>query len=349
MKQHFLQSPTWEAYEQLEGNQTFRLKGQDYEAMAVLKSTPVGNYLFCPYGPSVDSDSGLKHAIDALKSLAREQKAFFIRIEPTLSTAKITDLGLKKSHDLDPAHTWMLDLDASEDELLGNMESRKVRYWRNSSKKGISLRQSTNPDDITILSRLLEQLGDKDNFIPQNENHLRNQLKSGFATLYIAEIDSEPTENKSENKSEVKDDKSEATRKKLEAKTTNSETTNEKIEIKEAKKPIAAALIYDYGDTRFYAHAAADGEYRKLVPGTVILIQMILDAKNSGKKHYDFWGMTTSNDPKHPWYGFTQYKKSFGGYQVDYAGTWDLPLNKAKYLLYNCIRKINRLVRKIKH
>ncbi len=23
--------------------------------------------------------------------------------------------------------------------------------------------------------------------------------------------------------------------------------------------------------------------------------------------------MTTSEDPKHPWYGFTQYKKSFGG------------------------------------
>lgn len=346
MKQHFLQSPTWEAYEQLEGNQTFRLKGQDYEALAVLKSTPVGNYLFCPYGPAVKSKEGLTNALDALKVLAREQKAFFIRIEPVIpvtnqaadtSTTSVSplhftpdefkQLGLKKSHDLDPAHTWMLDLGASEADLLNNMESRKVRYWRNASKKGITLRQSTNPDDITILARLLEQLGDKDNFIPQNEKHLRGQLESGFATLYIAEISEQATPSNAPNSTEKP--------------TENSDS--------QEKKPIAAALIYDHDDTRFYAHAAADNDYRKLVPGTVILIQMILDAKNSGKKHYDFWGMTTSEDPKHPWYGFTQYKKSFGGYQVDYAGTWDLPLNTAKYHLYGLIRKANRLARKIKH
>lgn len=323
MKQHFLQSPLWEAYEQLEGNQTFRLKGSGYEAMAVLKSTPFGNYLFCPYGPSAENAAGFHNSLSDLKKLAREKNAFFIRIEPifpvtseenhsitgfSLQPSDMKKLGFKKSHDLDPAHTWMLDLDKSEEELLEAMESRKVRYWRNHLKKNITLRQSKNPEDISILTKLLADLGDRDNFIPQNENHLKNQLKSGFATLYIADIEEEGK-----------------------------------------KKPIAAALIYDYEDTRFYAHAAADNAYRKLVPGTIILIQMILDAKNSGQKHYDFWGMTTSTDPNHPWYGFTQYKKSFGGYEVDYAGTWDLPLKPFKYFVYNLIRKANRLLRKIKH
>ncbi len=311
MKKHFLQSPDWEAYEQLENHQTFNLEGKDYSAMLMLEKTPFGDYLFCPYGPTVTNLAGLKNALSNLTNFAQKHKAFFIRIEPTLpldeqsiTTKDFETLGLIKSHDLDPAHTWMLDLTIPEDELLKGMESRKVRYWRGREKRGVTIRQSHNPDEITILTTFLQALGDKDSFIPQNESHLKNQLKCNFATLYIAEIDS---------------------------------------------KPIAAALIYDYDNTRYYAHAAADAEYRKIVPGTIILIQMIIDAKNNGITTFDFWGMTPSEDKNHPWYGFTQYKKSFGGYQVDYSGTWDLPIDKAKYQAYKVARKLNRIKRKLKH
>lgn len=306
MNSHFLQSPAWEAYEHLENHRTFRLEGDGFSAMTILESTPFGNYLFCPYGPTFADESSLENPLLALTELAKEQHAFFIRLEPTtpLTPTLIQKLHLKKSHDLDPAHTWMLDLTPSEADLLKNMESRKVRYWRNYPKRNISIRQSHDPAEITILTNLLEALGDKDNFIPQNRQHLENQLKCDFATLYIAELD---------------------------------------------QQPIAAALIYDYKNTRYYAHAAADATHRKIVPGTILLIQMILDAKQSGKTIFDFWGMTPSTDPNHPWYGFTQYKKSFGGYQVDYAGTYDLPLSPTKYQLYKALRKLNRFKRKLSH
>ena len=111
---------------------------------------------------------------------------------------------------------------------------------------------------------------------------------------------------------------------------------------------IGIVWVGEHG-VRYYAHAATDEEHRKLMAGTIILIQMIVDAKESGMETYDFWGITTSEDPKHPWYGFTQYKKSFGGEQVDYAGTWDLPVKKARYSLYKIVRKINRAKRKIHH
>ena len=110
----------------------------------------------------------------------------------------------------------------------------------------------------------------------------------------------------------------------------------------------AAALVYDYDGVRYYAHAAADYEHRKLRAGTVLLVQMILDAARAGQQTFDFWGITTSTDPEHPWAGFTQYKKSFGGRQVDYAGTWDLPLNKRKYQLYKTLRQVNLRVRKLR-
>ncbi len=316
---HFLQSSAWEKYEQLERHKTFRVKGEGFNALAVLKTTPLGNYLFCPYGPAAKDKAGLEGALSALRELAKEQKAFFVRVEPTLrlteNSADVVDktdisvddlrkLKLVKSHDLEPAHTWVIDLTCTREELLGNIEKRKVRYWRTHENKNMKIRITKDPEEITILTGMLQALGERDNFTPQDEQHLKNQLKAGFATLYVMELDG---------------------------------------------KPIAATLVHDYGDTRFTMHAAAEADHMKLVPGTILQIQEMLDAQDAGMKKIDFWGMTPSNDPKHPWYGFTQYKKSFGGYQVNYCGTWDLPVNGLKYKMYQVVRKLNRLKRKKRH
>lgn len=321
---HFLQSHEWEIYENLEGEKTFWLEGQGWHALILLKSTPLGNYLYLPYGPALENSEKLGSALEKLKELAQENQAFFIRIEPTLplcsegnsSTDKISfhnksekylskkqlqKLGLKKSHDIDPANTWVIDLPSTPGALLDKMEKDRVRRWRNLDKKGIKIRTSKDPEEITILSGLMQKLSSERKFNPQDENHLKNQLKAGFATLYIAELDGDP---------------------------------------------VAASLVFDYNDTRFAVHAADDPAHHNLRAGVSLTIQKMLDAQAAGKKYYDFWGITTSSNPKHPWYGFTKYKKSYAGRQVDYAGTWDLPLNHGKYAVYQILRKINRLRRK---
>lgn len=305
MKQHFLQSPAWEKYQQLEGYTTYRLSGDDFSALLIEHSTPLGKYLFCPYGPTVKSPASLPAALSALQEFARAHAAFFLRIEPTfpLSSDDIRSLHLVKSHDLDPAHTWILDLTSPESDILDGIDKEKRRLWRIRERKGVTLRHTTDPSETTILTDLLAAVTDKNHFTAQTASHLKNQLKSGFATLYIAEFE---------------------------------------------HKPIAAALVYDHSGTRFYAHAAADYEHRKLSAGATLVIQMILDAKSSGATAFDFWGITPSDDPHHPWYGFTKFKKSFGGHAVDYAGTWDLPLQPLRYKLYQFIRLLNRFTRKLR-
>lgn len=371
MKRHFLQSPAWAEFEKAEGREVFLEKGEGFEYLAVKYQTPLGCYLYCPYGPVVsegaeaakateegvkatdeaakatDKDvkvvGAMKAALDSLVKLAREQKALFIRVEPTvaMSAEEMRKLGLKKSHDLDPAHTWVLDLTQSKDDIMAGIEKRKLRHWRTCGNKGITLRKTQNPEQITVLTDFLKKLGERDHFNPQDEAHLKRQLEAGFATLYIAEVEDKPDADSEKAEAEA-----------------GGGADGEKAEAGEIragglgngpkKVPIAAALIYDYDGVRYYAHAATDEEHRKLMAGTIILIQMIMDAKDEGAKVFDFWGITTSEDPKHPWYGFTQYKKSFGGRQVDYAGTWDLPVSKMKYRLYGMMRKINRALRKSK-
>lgn len=319
MNPHFLQSGAWEKFEQLEGHTTFRLATKQFSALAVLQTTPVGNYLYCPYGPTInpkpDFQANFQAALDELKVLAREQECFFIRIEPTFSIDNndktlfgkkaLSRLGLIKSHDINPAHTWVLDLDIPQNELLKGMRSSNLRYYKSYARKGVTIEQSQDPKDIHILEDLLTGVAKRNHFNLHDQHHLENQLKAGFTTLYVARFEG---------------------------------------------KPVAAALIYDHNGTRFYAHAAKDDSANhNLSAGMAMLVQMIVDAQNAGAKAFDFWGVTTSEDPKHPWYGFTQYKKSFGGHLVSYAGTWDLPLNRPRYRLYQVIRRLNRLKRKLIH
>ncbi|MBR3163833.1 peptidoglycan bridge formation glycyltransferase FemA/FemB family protein [Candidatus Saccharibacteria bacterium] len=305
--QHFLQSPAWQEFQESEGRQTFRLNGSDFDALAILTPTKLGNYLFVPYGPSVASKIGLNNALEALRSLGTQKNAIFIRIEPLdpLEPSQIAHFNLKKTKNIEPQATQILDLTPPADTILKNFSSTNRNRYRNYAKKGLSTRTSKNPDDIAILADLLKGVSANNHFTPHAASYLKNQLKFPFATLYIADYTDE----------------------------------NQK------KTPIAASLVYDDSTTRYYAHAAADYAHRKLSPGNIIVAKMIMDAKDIGKQYFDFWGITLSEDKTDPWYGFTEFKRSFGGTPKIYAGTYDLVINSAKYHAYTALRMINRSFR----
>lgn len=368
---HILQSEAWEECLQKDGEQTHRWAGEGWSALAVQKKTPVGSYLFLPYGPAIlDAEHRTQCLQDALQTLserARSLGCLFVRCEPTfaVNAAQMRSQGLVEAKEIDPKHTWVLDLaDQTEAELLAGMEKNKPRSWRNMANKGMSVRTTQEPAAVTELTRLLAAVGEQDHFTPQAEAHLRHQLEAGFATLYLvdlaeaAETDSADAVSKAALAGGVNPVGATgevalvgAAKKAAPADTTATEAIladATDVDRGVGSQVIAAALVYDYDGVRYYAHAAADYEHRKLRAGTVLLVQMILDAARAGQQTFDFWGITTSTDPQHPWAGFTQYKKSFGGRQVDYAGTWDLPLNKRKYQLYKTLRQVNLRVRKLR-
>jgi lipid II:glycine glycyltransferase (peptidoglycan interpeptide bridge formation enzyme) len=112
--------------------------------------------------------------------------------------------------------------------------------------------------------------------------------------------------------------------------------------------PIAAALAYDSADTRTYAHAALDDSHRKLSAGIPLLVTLMADAKEKGLKHVDLWGVAPEDQPNHKWAGFSAFKKSFGGREVAYPGTWDLPVKKLRYGAYQLARKLREKLRALR-
>ncbi|MBQ3452878.1 peptidoglycan bridge formation glycyltransferase FemA/FemB family protein, partial [Candidatus Saccharibacteria bacterium] len=154
------------------------------------------------------------------------------------------------------------------------------------------------------LLNLQKSLAKKKGINTFSEDYLKTELSQPFSTLYLVRHLDDTT-----NKSEI----------------------------------IAAGLIFDDKTTRYNLQGAQTEAARALHATGILTIQLILDAKAKGLKLFDFWGIAPEGAPdSHPWKGFTNFKKTFAGYEVEHAGTHDIVLKPAKYKLYQALRKINR-------
>lgn len=105
--------------------------------------------------------------------------------------------------------------------------------------------------------------------------------------------------------------------------------------------PISAALCFDFGAVRYYAHAASDPDRgRRLGAGPPLLWQMILDARERGATAFDFWGVVPDGDRDHAWAGFSRFKQGFGGRLLERAGTWEIAIRPLRHRAYTAVRRV---------
>ncbi|MDO8558899.1 MAG: peptidoglycan bridge formation glycyltransferase FemA/FemB family protein, partial [bacterium] len=100
-------------------------------------------------------------------------------------------------------------------------------------------------------------------------------------------------------------------------------------------EPIAAALILIYGDAGYYLHGASDYECHSLMAPYALHWHIIKQLKAEGLKQYDLWGIDARK-----WPGVTRFKLGWSGQTVEYPGSFDLPISKFWYLVYQLARKI---------
>lgn len=71
--------------------------------------------------------------------------------------------------------------------------------------------------------------------------------------------------------------------------------------------------------------------------------QAMLDAKAMGLEYYDLGGSEVSGGGEK---GFTRFKRGFGGEVVEYAGAYDIVINKSLYQVYRFLRSVNKIMKK---
>ena len=305
MKVPITESREWHKLQEDLGETSFFKAEPTYQYLAIKKSTPVGNYLYLPYGPVYEDKKAFKAALSELLELAEVENCIFIRIEPQDEKfPSYAPKTAKKSKDLSPKETWQLDLTGNEDELKARLPSRLLRYYKNHEKNGLSIKTSHNPKDIHYLLDLQKALAKEKGISTFSEKYLATELAQDFATLYVVRYQ-------------------------------NPETNKEEV--------VATGLVFDDKTMRYNLQGAQSETGRGLHATGILTIQLILDAYKDGKTVFDFWGIAPEGAPKnHPWAGFTNFKKTFAGYEVDYAGTYDIILKPAKYNLYKTLRKFRR-------
>lgn len=306
MQSHFLASEAWAKWQQSLGHTTFHVKNQDFEYLAILEANRLNKRLYLPYSPLIKRSQSVEKALSSIEELARQQGAWFVRMEPIgeVAASDLKQHGYHKVKSLQPELTWVLDLSPSEAELLANMKQSNRNLHRNGHKKGLKFELATDDKAIDNLTKLMSATAQHNQVNLRSANHVRRQAK-----LLIAD----------------------------QAARIGQVLLDGKV--------IASALVYDSPTTRYYAFAASDYEHRRLGAGTYLVSHLILDAKQQEMGEFDFYGITDSEDPKHPWYGFTKFKKSFGGKEKRYLGTWEKPIKKIPYAIYRAGLSLYRKLR----
>lgn len=257
-------------------------------------------YWYSPRGLAMDySDPQLVAAV--YQALARHVRRLgvrtaFLRADPNLERghpgeAALDRAGGKKAAIFHQAERcWVLDLVGPEEEQLAHMRSLGMRSdvlkrVKKSRKNGVTVRVSDDPADLEKLLSLLHALDEKKGGIGMHaDDHYREQFArmapAGHQRVFLAELDGQVG---------------------------------------------AANLMGLYGGEASWLHGATamDPGLRKLSPAYQLHLETMgwLSAHRPEVKRYNFWGVLSDENyhEGHPKYGYSHFKRGFGGQKVEYV------------------------------
>lgn len=306
---HLLQSYEWGEAQEAFGEPIFRVavseNGVIFGVATVIVKTFYKNfhYLYCPKGPlfaPTASPETQELLLRAIHEEAQKRGSLFLRVAPELQEKPQWLSGFQKAEQELEPHETLI-LD------LQKTEEELLSEMKSKTRYNIKLAQKKG---VTVASgtdkRFLEI------FLKLNqETSQRDKFTVHKDSYYYSQLDA------------------------------LSASGFMKVYVAHAEgKPVAANLVSFFGHRATYMHGASSNEGRNLMPTFALQWEAIKDAKMLGCKEYDFWGITTSEDPKHTWAGITRFKTGFGGTVVKYIGTYDLPYRRVLATLYRLYRKL---------
>ncbi|MFA7315169.1 MAG: peptidoglycan bridge formation glycyltransferase FemA/FemB family protein [Candidatus Magasanikbacteria bacterium] len=188
----FVQSPQYGAF--------YKTLGENFFILGILKDGELvggslvvttharrGNFLYLPYGPFLPAEhtsEALKVFTDYLKTYAKKNNYSFIRVSPFLEENS-ENIALFKSckYRSAPMHvlaetTWILDIRASEEILLKNMNKNHRNLIRRCEREAVVITQSRDPKDLEGLDQMLEVTARRHNFTKFSRTYIASEFKS---------------------------------------------------------------------------------------------------------------------------------------------------------------------------
>ncbi|MET1059956.1 MAG: peptidoglycan bridge formation glycyltransferase FemA/FemB family protein [Nocardioides sp.] len=98
---------------------------------------------------------------------------------------------------------------------------------------------------------------------------------------------------------------------------------------------VAATIAIRVGGHAWYSYGASSTEKRDVRGSNAVQWAMIRTALAAGADVYDLRGITDTLDADDSHVGLIQFKVGTGGEAVEYAGEWDLPINRVIYKAFD--------------
>lgn len=310
----FMQSWEWADFQKDElGKDVYMLgiySGDDLVSVcsAISEQTRFGAFIECQRGPIISKDFVEEYpdVVKKIVSYFRNKGYIFIRIDPELHITesdiqeKLVRVGfIKAVSNFRPEIVWKLDIsDQNEEDIMKGMRKNSRYSLRKGLKSKLHVRSSKSMDDLEGFVSMIYDLGEKKGFTPLSRSYYRSQFKSLSNDGVI------------------------------------------RLYIAEYEsQPIASALFGFYNGEVSYLHAATTGEHSKTQPAYVLVWKAIQDALELGYESINLWGVLDDDEykPGHADFGFSSFKRGFGGELVKYIGTYEYPFNPIKYRMIRFI------------
>ena len=259
-----------------------------------------GNFWYCPRGIAMDysNHKEVSIAYNTLRQYFKDKRnSAFLRVDPDIvrnadEEEAIDEIKPRKAAMFTQAErVWCVDIQDSEDDQLEWMKQHGMRknipyYIRKSSRSGAAVRISDSPEDLEKLIKILADLRVRKNMVGGNDDHLRKQFSKMAPKGY------------------------------------------EKVVIAEMEgRVVSAALMAIYGREASYLHGASTELFNKLSIPHLMHFEMMKYCINERPEveRYNFWGIVSDKNrtPKHPRHGYSEFKRSFGGYKEEYMRARD--------------------------
>ena len=309
-------------------------------ALVLYRQLPkVARYLaYLPEGPVIDWDTeDLAAWLEPMAAHLKDRGAFGIRIGPPVVTRRwsaqqvkdgIADDGTRSLVDLPPTErsttgarvvSQLRALGWLPQSVSGGFAAGQPQYnfqvplagrteddvlagmnqqWRRNIKKAAKsgVEVTTGADDLEAFHRLYVETAERDHFTPRPLSY--------FRTMVDALSAEDP----------------------------------DRIRVYAARHEgdlVASTIWIRVGTHTWYSYGASTTSKREVRGSNAIQWQMMRDALAVGADVYDLRGITDTLDSDDPHVGLIQFKVGTGGEAVEYAGEWDLPLNRLVYKAFD--------------
>lgn len=309
LRRYFLQTEEWAEFQRNLGHHVITEHGDNWRYSAVLEKGygKVGGMftrLYCPYGPFYKDETAKKAVFESLDNLAKLKKVDYIRVEPISANGELYDGygGYSKcAKTSQPDLTLIIDLTKPFDEILQAMTKTNRYLWHKVDRAKLSFKIYYDVAKLDDFLSMMHQTSQRTKAKFHSDEYFQKLFKV-LGSKQIAGV----------------------------------------AYVYHDNKALSGVLFIDdfKAKTRYYMYAASFHEARKFSANSPLVTYLLQQAKDESLERFDFFGLSPADQPNHRWAGFSQFKRSFGGQELQFSGTWEKPVRKLRYKTMNLIRKL---------